>query len=105
MSEISPQELKGRLDRREPIVLLDVRDPWETALVRLDNAVHIPMDEIEMRADELDAREETVVYCHHGVRSAAVAEYLRSLGFQRVMNLAGGVDEWARTVDRSMKRY
>jgi adenylyltransferase/sulfurtransferase len=103
--EISPQELKGRLDRREPIVLLDVRDPWETALVRLDNAVHIPMDEIEMRADELDAREETVVYCHHGVRSAAVAEYLRSIGFQRVMNLAGGVDEWARTVDRSMKRY
>ena len=103
--EISPQELKGRLDRREPIVLLDVRDPWETALVRLDNAVHIPMDEIEMRADELDAREETVVYCHHGVRSAAVAEYLRSIGFQRVMNLAGGVDEWARTVDRAMKRY
>jgi adenylyltransferase/sulfurtransferase len=103
--EISPQELKGRLDRREPIVLLDVRDPWETALVRLDNAVHIPMDEIEMRADELDAREETVVYCHHGVRSAAVADYLRSIGFQRVMNLAGGVDEWARTVDRSMKRY
>ena len=103
--EISPQELKGRLDRHEPIVLLDVRDPWETALVRLDNAVHIPMDEIEMRADELDAREETVVYCHHGVRSAAVAEYLRSIGFARVMNLAGGVDEWARTVDRSMKRY
>ncbi len=103
--EISPQELKGRLDRREPIVLLDVRDPWETALVRLENAVHIPMDEIEMRADELDAREETVVYCHHGVRSAAVADYLRSIGFQRVMNLAGGVDEWARTVDRSMKRY
>ena len=103
--EISPQELKGRLDRREPIVLLDVRDPWETALVRLDNAVHIPMDEIEMRADELDAREETVVYCHHGVRSAAVAEYLRSLGFQRVKTLAGGVDEWARTVARSMKRY
>jgi rhodanese-related sulfurtransferase len=103
--EITPQELKGRLDRREPIVLLDVRDPWETALARLDNAVHIPMDEIEMRAEELDAREETVVYCHHGVRSAAVAEYLRSIGFQRVMNLAGGVDEWARTVDRSMKRY
>ncbi|MET0852780.1 MAG: rhodanese-like domain-containing protein [Candidatus Rokuibacteriota bacterium] len=103
--EISPQELKGRLDRREPIVLLDVRDPWETALVRLDNAVHIPMDEIETRADELDAREETVVYCHHGVRSAAVADYLRSIGFPRVMNLAGGVDEWARTVDRSMKRY
>ena len=100
-----PQELKGRLDRREPIVLLDVRDPWETALVRLDNAVHIPMDEIETRADELDAREETVVYCHHGVRSAAVADYLRRIGFPRVMNLAGGVDEWARTVDRSMKRY
>lgn len=103
--EISPQELKARLDRREPIVLLDVREGWETALARLDNAVHIPIDEIEVRADELDAREETVVYCHHGVRSAAAAEYLRSLGFTRVVNLAGGVDEWARTVDGSMKRY
>jgi len=103
--EITPQELKARMDRHESIVLLDVRDDWETKLARLDNGVHIPVEEIELRKEELDPREETVVYCHHGIRSAAVADYLRRLGFERVVNLSGGLDEWARTVDRSMKRY
>ena len=103
--EISPKDLKARLDKHEPVVLLDVRDDWETKLARLDNAVHIPTEEIELRSGELDPSEETVVYCHHGVRSAAVASYLRQLGFARVANLSGGIDEWARTVDRGMRRY
>ena len=104
-SEISAAELRTRIDRRDPIVLLDVREGWETALARLENAVHIPIEEIELRIEELDPKDEIVVYCHHGVRSAAVAEFLRQQGFARVANLSGGVDEWARTVDRSMKRY
>jgi rhodanese-related sulfurtransferase len=104
-SEISATELRTRIDRRDPIVLLDVRESWETALARLENAVHIPIEEIELRIEELDPKDEIVVYCHHGVRSAAVAEFLRQQGFGRVANLSGGVDEWARTVDRSMKRY
>ena len=104
-TEISPQELKRRLDAKESLTLLDVRDDWETKLARLDNAVHIPTEEIELRSGELDPSEETVVYCHHGIRSAAVADYLRRLGFARVVNLAGGLDEWARTVDRGMRRY
>ena len=103
--EISSKELKARLDRRDPLVLLDVRDDWETKLARLENALHIPTEEIELRAEELDRREEIVVYCHHGVRSAAVADYLRQLGFPRVANLSGGIDDWARSVDRTMKRY
>jgi adenylyltransferase/sulfurtransferase len=103
--EISPKDLKARLDKHEPVVLLDVRDDWETKLARLENAIHIPTEEIELRAGELDPNEETVVYCHHGVRSAAVASYLRQLGFAKVANLSGGLDEWARTVDRGMRRY
>jgi len=103
--EISPKDLKARLDKHDPIVLLDVRDDWETKLARLDNAVHIPTEEIELRAGELDPSEDTVVYCHHGVRSAAVASYLRQLGFAKVANLSGGIDEWARSVDRGMRRY
>ena len=70
-------------------MLLDVRDDWETALVRLDNAMHIPMDEIEFAGGRAGPARRDVVYCHHGVRSAAVADYLRSIGFKRVMNLAG----------------
>ena len=105
MSEISAQDLKARLDRNEPPLLLDVRQDWETKLCRLPNAVHIPIEEIELRTDELNPEDDIVVYCHQGVRSAAVAEYLRSLGFKRVRNLTGGVDSWARTIDPGMRRY
>ncbi len=74
MTDISPQELKARLDRHESLVLLDVREDWETALCRLANATHIPIEEIEFRTAELDQADDIVVYCHHGVRSAAVAK-------------------------------
>jgi rhodanese-related sulfurtransferase len=106
MAEITPQELKAWLDRNDRPLLLDVRQDWETKLCRLDNAVHIPIEEIEVRTAELDPRDEIVVYCHQGVRSAAVAQYLREQhGFTNVKNLAGGLDLWARTVDPSMRRY
>jgi sulfur-carrier protein adenylyltransferase/sulfurtransferase len=105
MDEITPQELKARLDSRDAPALLDVRQTWETRLARLANAIHIPIEEIELRTDELDPEQELVVYCHQGVRSAAVADYLRRLGFRNVRNLAGGLDSWARLIDRSMRRY
>ena len=105
MDEITPQQLKARLDGNDRPVLVDVRDPWETKLCRLDNALHIPVEEFELRADELNPEDDIVVYCHHGVRSAAAAGYLRQLGFKRVRNLAGGLDAWASTIDRSMRRY
>src|SRR5713226_7282553 len=96
--DISPQELKGRLERKEPVVLLDVREGWETALCRLENSIHI-------RLEELNAEDEIVVYCHHGIRSAAVASFLRGQGFAKAVNLAGGLDLWAQSVDRAMRRY
>ncbi len=104
MTDITPRDLKARLDRREALVLLDVREDWETALCRLDNATHSPIEEIEFRTAELDPAEEIVVYCHHGVRSAAVADFLRQQGFKAV-NLQGGVDQCARAIDPGMKRY
>ena len=105
MTEISAKDLKARLDSGTAPTLLDVRQDWETKLCRLENAVHIPIEEIELRTEELDPKSEIVVYCHKGVRSAAVAEYLRNLGFIDVKNLAGGVDFWAGTIDPSMRRY
>ena len=104
MTDISPQELKARLDRHESLVLLDVREDWETALCRLENATHIPIEEVELRTAELDQADDIVVYCHHGVRSAGVANFLRQQGFKAV-NLQGGVDQWARAIDPTMKRY
>jgi adenylyltransferase/sulfurtransferase len=97
--------LKSRLDKNDRPVLLDVRQDWETQICRLQHAVHIPIEEIEFRTEELDPTTEIVVYCHQGVRSAAVAEYLRQLGFADVKNLAGGLDAWARMVDPTMRRY
>ena len=106
MDGITPEELKARLDRNESPLLLDVRQDWETKLCRLDNSVHIPIEEIELRVEELNPDDEIVVYCHQGVRSAAVAQYLREQhGFKNVKNLAGGLDAWARTVDPAMRRY
>ena len=105
MQEMTAKDLKARLDSGRPPTLLDVRQDWETKLCRLDNSIHIPIEEIELRAEELSRDSEIVVYCHQGVRSAAVAEYLRSLGFTDVRNLAGGLDFWARTIDPGMRRY
>jgi rhodanese-related sulfurtransferase len=105
MTDIGPEDLKARLAEKRPLILLDVRDEWETRLCRLDNALHIPVEEIELRTDELDPQSEIVVYCHHGVRSAAVADYLRRMGFAKAVNLAGGLDQWARSIDPKMRRY
>ena len=105
MDEITPQELKARLDGSDRPVLVDVRDDWETKLCKLPNALHIPMEELEFRTEELNQADEIVVYCHHGVRSAAVADYLRRLGFTRARNLSGGLDAWARGVEPTMRRY
>ncbi len=105
MDEISPQDLKSRFERGQRPVLLDVRQDWETKLCRLENAMHIPLEEIEFRTEELNPDDEIVVYCHQGVRSAAVATYLREQGFTKAVNLAGGLDLWARTVEPTMRRY
>jgi len=103
--EITPQELKKRLDQGESIMLLDVREPEEVAIVHLPGAVHIPMGDIPGRLHELDPDKEIVVYCHHGVRSLRVATFLAQRDFERVKNLAGGIDAWALDVAPGMTRY
>ncbi|MFB6260377.1 MAG: rhodanese-like domain-containing protein [Thiohalorhabdaceae bacterium] len=86
-------------------VVLDVREPRELAVCALDDAVHIPMNEIPARLDELPADREVVVMCHHGMRSMQVTQFLRHQGFSHVRNLAGGIDAWAARVDPDMPRY
>ena len=105
LSEITPALLKQRLDRGERPVILDVREAGEVAIAPFAGSMHIPMGEINARLDELDPDAETVVVCHHGIRSAQVAAYLAHAGFRSVLNLAGGADAWALTVDPGMRRY
>lgn len=105
MQEISPTDLKARLDAGEKPVLLDVRQPVEVEVASISGAQCIPMNEVPWRMDELDQDKEIVVFCHHGGRSAQVAQLLSMRGFKNVKNLNGGIDAWAVTVDRSVPRY
>ena len=102
--EISVSELASRLRAAEPLLLLDVREPWERAIAHLPGDVHVPMDEIPRRAGELAGGPLVVVYCHAGVRSFAVAAFLEQQGLEAV-SLAGGIDAWADEVDPRMARY
>lgn len=109
MQQVSVRELKHRLSASDPAtakpLVLDVREPWELQRCALPQATHIPMREIPARLVELDPDTEIVVMCHHGVRSQQVAYFLASRGYQKVFNLSGGIDAWAREVDPSMATY
>ncbi len=107
MKNTTPAELAARLaDHGQTLpVLLDVREPWEFQTCRIGNSLLVPMREIPARLAELDPNAETVVICHHGTRSMQVAMFLERQGFTNVYNLVGGVDAWARSVDRAMPTY
>jgi rhodanese-related sulfurtransferase len=105
LSEIFPRQLKERMQRGDTPLVLDVREPEEVALAPFPQARHIPMGEVPSRLAELDPDRETVVLCHHGIRSAQVAGYLARMGFERVLNLTGGIDAWSVSVDPSVPRY
>src|SRR5689334_8342983 len=104
LSEIAPAELKQRLENGERPLLVDVREPWEVAAASLAGAINIPMGDLPSRLSELDPDRETIVMCHHGVRSAQVAMYLARNGFGRVVNLAGGIDAMSE-IDPAVPRY
>jgi rhodanese-related sulfurtransferase len=103
-AEITPDALKARLDAGDAPALLDVREPWEHAIAALPGARLIPMEELPFRLAELERDREAVVYCHHGIRSAAVVEWLRAQEIP-ALNLCGGIDAWALAVDRALRRY
>jgi rhodanese-related sulfurtransferase len=89
----------------EDVVLLDVREHEELQVAALPFAKHCPMGQIPGRISELDATKTFVVMCHSGFRSMQVAAYLAGHGFERVMNLTGGIDAWSREVDPALPRY
>lgn len=106
MQEMNAQQLKAHLDHCDDNpLLLDVRQPWEFDVCKIDNSVLVPMSRIPEQIDSLDRTREIVVICHHGIRSRSVGRYLQHAGFSRVINLSGGLDQWARTVDTQMPTY
>jgi sulfur-carrier protein adenylyltransferase/sulfurtransferase len=103
--EISVQELKARMDARHEFALIDVREPFEFEIARIDGATLIPLGEIQERADELDRRQTLIVHCHSGRRSAQAVQLLKQRGFTNVYNLEGGIDAWSEYIDPAVPRY
>ena len=105
VATVTVNELRQILSRANPPLLLDVREPDEWQLCRIEGAQHLPTSQIEQRMAELDPTRETVVYCHLGIRSQMMAEFLITKGFSRVASLAGGIDAWSVYVDPTVTRY
>lgn len=103
--QITPVELKEKLDSSDDLLLLDIREEVETRICQIEGSVHIPMQEIPSRLSELDMHRDLVIYCKSGERSFAVASFLKKSGFSRVANLYGGTLAWSETVDPSMPKY
>jgi adenylyltransferase/sulfurtransferase len=105
--EITPRELKARLDAGDKVTIIDVREPfeWEIANLEAHGARLIPLGEIEERIGELDPGAELVIQCRSGGRSAHAAAFLRENGFERVHNLNGGILAWSDEVDPSVRKY
>ena len=104
MRELKPAAAAALLDAGK-LVLLDVREPWEWELVRIEGALHIPMGQVPARLAEIPRERPVVVMCHHGMRSHQVAQFLLGQGYADVANLDGGIDAWARSVDASLALY
>lgn len=107
MEHITAPELAQWLSdsSKKPPFLLDVREPWEYETCHIHQAQLMPMSGLPLRLEELDRDVEIVCICHHGGRSMQVAHFLERNGFNRIINLTGGVHAWALQVDTSMPTY
>jgi adenylyltransferase/sulfurtransferase len=102
--EITPRELKARLDRGDDLYILDVREPHEYQICNIGGHL-IPLGDLPQRVSELDSSREIVAHCRSGKRSAEASEFLRKAGFRKVLNLKGGILAWSDEVDPKMPKY
>ncbi len=107
LPEITAREASARLASSTPPRLIDVREQEEWAICRLPGAELLPLSQIGALASVrlTDPAQPLLIYCHHGVRSARVAEFLQAKGFSDVTNLGGGIDAWSLEVDPAVPRY
>jgi rhodanese-related sulfurtransferase len=104
--EISPEDVKAKMDHAEPFTVLDVREPWEFETARIQGAKLMPMGDVPTRANqELDPDDHIIVVCHRGVRSMNVTVWLRQQGFEKAQSMRGGIDAWSRRVDAKVPVY
>lgn len=102
---ITVRDLKSRMDKGDKIFLLDVREPHEYSLAKIDGSVLIPLGQVPHSLKQLDPSAEIVAYCHKGMRSADAVGFLLQQGFSNVKNLIGGIEAWSIEIDQSVPRY
>ena len=102
---ISVQELKNRLDKGDEIFLLDVREPHEFSMAKIEGSTLIPLGTLPASLSQLNPNDEIVALCHKGMRSADAVGFLLQQGFNNVKNLVGGIDAWSVEVDQTVPRY
>ncbi len=102
--EILPAEVKKKLDAGEKLLLVDVREGWEFAQGHIAGSLHIPMGTIPANLQKLDGDEDVICYCHHGMRSMDVANWLHGQGV-KAKSMSGGIDRWSVEIDPKVPRY
>jgi rhodanese-related sulfurtransferase len=103
--EVTPREVRERLERGEKFLLVDVREKWEYEASHIEGSVLIPLREIPGNLQRLAAERDVVCFCHHGIRSMDAAAWLRSQGVPGARSMAGGIDRWTTEVDPLVPRY
>ncbi len=102
---ITVRELKDRMDKGEKVFLLDVREPHEFSMAKIEGSTLIPLGTLPQSLNQLDPADEIVALCHKGMRSADAVGFLLQQGFSNVKNLIGGIDAWSVEIDQSVPRY
>ena len=105
MIEMTALELNEYITKNSNIVLIDVRESWEYSVVSIKDSIHIPISEIQNRMHDFKEKQTIVFICHHGIRSRMVGNYFQQNDFENIINLRGGIDSWAKTVDNKMAVY
>jgi rhodanese-related sulfurtransferase len=103
--EISPELVNEMIEAGENLILLDIRDDWEWEKSHLEGAIHIPLETLATRVQELDPTRETIVYCHHGEKSVDGCLALWDFGFRKVRSMTGGIEAWSELIDPTVPRY
>ena len=105
MIEMTALELNEYITKNSNIVLIDVRESWEYSVVSIKDSIHIPISEIQNRMHDFKEEQTIVFICHHGIRSRMVGNYFQQNDFENIINLRGGIDSLAKTVDNKMAVY
>lgn len=103
--QLTALQLQEKIQENENLLLLDVREENEFEYARIKGSQLIPLSLIPLKVDELDSEQETVLICHHGMRSMQTSAYLTRCGFTSLYNLQGGIDSWSIDCDSAVPRY